>query len=103
MAPFRRVISLAFRAASLALAASTILPQMIFASAGFSCKNSVSFSPTTSDTTGCTSLDTSLSLVCDENFGSGTFTDNTQVIPSRISSPDVATFAFLATSVCSMY
>ena len=45
---------------------------------------------------GRTSDDTSLSLVCDENFGSGTFTDSTQVSPSRASSPDSVTFAFLA-------
>jgi hypothetical protein len=38
-------------------------------------------------TTGRTSDDTSLSFVCEENFGSGTLTDSTQVRPSRISSP----------------
>ena len=97
--PLRRVISRAFLAASLARAESTILLQIIFASAGFSAKNSASFSPTTSETTGCTSLETNLSLVCDENFGSGTLTDNTQVMPSRISSPVVLTLAFLAVSV----
>ena len=38
-------------------------------------------------TTGRTSDETSLSLVCDENFGSGTLTESTQVRPSRQSSP----------------
>ena len=101
--PLRRVISRALRAASRARAASTILPQIILASAGFSAKNSINLADTTSETTGCTSLDTNLSLVCDENLGSGTLTDNTQVMPSRISSPVVSTLAFLAMSVCSIY
>ena len=101
--PLRRVISRALRAASRARAASTILPQMIFASAGFSSKNSASFCETTSETTGCTSDETSLSLVCDENLGSGTFIESTQQIPSRISSPVVSTLAFLAKSDCSIY
>ena len=37
-----------------------------------------------------------MSLVCDENFGSGTLTESTQVRPSRQSSPVSATFSFLA-------
>jgi len=40
------------------------------------------------------SEETSLSLVCEENFGSGNFTDSTAVSPSRISSPVVSTLAF---------
>ena len=60
------------RAASRARAASTIFEQMIFASSGCSSRNSESFADTTSCTIGCTSEDTSLSLVCDENLGSGT-------------------------------
>ena len=36
-----------------------------------------------------------MSLVCEENFGSGTFTDSTAVSPSRQSSPVSATFSFL--------
>ncbi len=48
----------------------------------------------TLSTTGRTSEETSLSLVCDENFGSGTFTDRTAVRPSRQSSPVSATFSF---------
>ena len=43
---------------------------------------------TTFSTTGRTSDETSLSLVCDENFGSGTLTESTQVSPSRVSSPE---------------
>ena len=49
----------------------------------------------TFSTTGRTSDETSLSLVCEENFGSGTFTDSTAVSPSRQSSPVSATFSFL--------
>ena len=37
----------------------------------------------------------SLSLVCDENFGSGIFADKTQVRPSLISSPEIANLFFL--------
>ena len=48
----------------------------------------------TLSTTGRTSDETSFSLVCEENFGSGTLTDNTQVIPSRASSPVTLTLAF---------
>ena len=36
-----------------------------------------------------------MSLVCEENFGSGTLTDSTAVSPSRQSSPVSATFSFL--------
>ncbi len=98
----RRVSSRALRAASRARAASTILPQMIFASCGFSSRNSASLADTISCTTGPTSDDTSLSLVCELNLGSGTLTDSTQVRPSRMSSPVVSTFAFFATSSFSM-
>ncbi len=52
-----------------------------------------SASLTTLSTTGRTSDETSLSFVCDENFGSGTFTDSTAVRPSRQSSPVSATFS----------
>ena len=41
-----------------------------------------------------TSDDTSLSFVCDENFGSGTFRDSTQVSPSLISSPETENLFF---------
>ena len=101
--PLRRVISRARRAASRARAASMILLQMIFASVGFSCKKSCNALLTTSSTGKRTSEDTSLSLVCEENFGSGTLTDRTQVNPSRMSSPVVSTLAFFANSFSSMY
>ena len=51
---------------------------MIFASLGFSSRNSASLAPTISCTIGITSEETSLSLVCELNLGSGTFTDSTQ-------------------------
>ena len=47
-------------------------------------------------TTGRTSEETSLSLVWEENFGSGTLTDSTAVSPSRASSPVSATFSLRA-------
>ncbi len=99
----RRVISRALRAASLALAASIILPTIVLAICGFSNKNSCSFSFIVDSTSGFTSEDTSLSLVCEENFGSGTLTDNTAVSPSRASSPVVDTFSFFAAPLDSMY
>ena len=37
-----------------------------------------------------TSEDTNLSLVCDENLGSGIFTEMIAVIPSRVSSPVIS-------------
>ena len=43
-----------------------------------------------------TSDDTNLSFVWDENFGSGTFIDKTQVRPSFISSPDRLTLFFFS-------
>ena len=46
--------------------------------------------------------DPSFSLVCEEKLGSGTFTDNTAIMPSRMSSPDRLTFACLAMPLCSM-
>ena len=101
--PLRRVISRALRAASRARAASTILPQMILASFGFSSRKSLSVLLTTSSTGPRTSLETSLSLVWLENLGSGTLTDSTQVRPSRMSSPVTSTLAFLASSLSSMY
>jgi hypothetical protein len=63
---------------------------------GCSSNQAASASLTTFSTTGRTSEETSLSLVCEENFGSGTLTDSTQVRPSRQSSPVSATFSFLA-------
>ena len=76
---------------------------MVRASAGRSSRNSRRRSATISSTTGRTSEETSFSLVCEENFGSGTFTDSTQARPSRMSSPVVSTLALLAISFSSMY
>ena len=101
--PLRRVSSRALRAASRARAASTIFEQMIFASCGFSSKYSVKVLATTSSTGPRTSDETNLSLVCELNFGSGTFTESTQVSPSRMSSPEISTLAFLANSCSSIY
>ena len=92
----RRVISRAFLAASRALDASSILPTIIFASAGFSNKYSPSFSFTEDSTGARTSDETSLSLVCDENLGSGTLIDKMAVSPSLVSSPVMAAFSFFA-------
>ena len=50
-----------------------------------------------------TSDETNFSLVCEENFGSGTFTEITAVNPSRASSPEVATFSRLASPSASIY
>ena len=96
-APFLRVSSRALRAASRAAAASTTLPTMILASAGCSSNQYCSASLMMFSTTGRTSEDTSLSLVCEENFGSGTLQESTAVSPSRQSSPVSATFSFCAT------
>ena len=46
-------------------------------------------------TIGRTSDETSLSFVCEENLGSGTLAESTQVNPSRMSSPVSCTFSFL--------
>ena len=92
----RRVSSLALRAASRASAASTTLATMRRASAGCSSNQRFSFSLMMPSTTGRTSELTSLSLVCEENLGSGTFADSTQVRPSRASSPVSATLSFFA-------
>ncbi len=65
-------------------------------SAGCSSSQVESASLTRLSTTARTSEETSLSLVCDENFGSGTLTESTAVRPSRQSSPVSVTFAFFA-------
>ena len=72
-----------------------ILPTTILASDGFSSKYSANFSPIVDSTADLTSDETNLSLVCDENLGSGTFTDTTAIKPSRASSPVALIFAFL--------
>ncbi len=101
--PLRRVKSRALRAASRARAASIILLTIIFASLGFSSRNELICWAIRSSMTGRTSEETSLSLVCDENFGSGNFTDSTAVKPSRMSSPVVSTLAFFANCSVSIY
>ena len=58
------------------------------AGAGFSSSQRLRPSPIRPWTTGWTSELTSLSLVCEENLGSGILTESTQVRPSRASSPD---------------
>ena len=50
----------------------------------------------TLSTAGRTSEETSLSLVCEENFGSATLIDSTAVRPSRQSSPVTSTFSLRA-------
>ncbi len=85
---FFRDNSRALRAASRAVAASIILSTISFAITGFSSKYSYNNSDTVFSTSGRTSLDTNLSLVCEPNLGSGIFTLIMLVNPSRKSSPD---------------
>ncbi|MNE48095.1 hypothetical protein D3C80_1425390 [compost metagenome] len=101
-APLRRVISRALRAASRARAASIILPTTSLASFGFSSRKSEKYLPISCSTAVFTSEDTSLSLVWELNFGSGTFTEMIAVRPSRASSPVVATLCFFARPSASM-
>ncbi len=91
----RRDSSRALRAASRAMAASAIFCTTARASAGFSSNHWLIPSPTRPSTAGRTSEETSLSLVWLENFGSGTFTERTQVRPSRASSPVTPILSFL--------
>ena len=97
--PLRRVRSRALRAASRAIAASTTLASTALASPGRSSNHWPSFSATTVSTAGRTSDDTSFSLVCEENLGSGTLIESTAVRPSRASSPVSVTFSRLASPV----
>jgi hypothetical protein len=92
----RRVSSRALRAASRAAAASTTLLTTALASLGFSSNQYCSASLSTPSTTGRTSEETSLSLVWEENFGSGTLQERTAVSPSRQSSPVSAIFSLRA-------
>ena len=85
--PLRRVSSRALRAASRALAASITFCTIALASRGCVSNQWLIASAAAACTTGCTSELTSLSLVWLLNFGSGTFTDSTAVMPSRMSSP----------------
>ncbi len=93
--PLRRVSSRALRAASRAAAASITFWMMPRASFGCVSNQCAMASAAAACTTGCTSLLTSFSFVCEENFGSGTFTDSTAVMPSRMSSPTSERLSFL--------
>ncbi len=99
-APLRVTVSRALRAASRAEAASTTLPTTARACCGFSSSHVESPSFSTFSTAGRTSEETSLSLVCEENFGSGTCTEMTAVSPSRQSSPFSEIFSFFVTRCC---
>ena len=92
--PLRRVRSRARRAASRALAASITFWMIALASRGCVSNQWLTVSATAAWTTGCTSLLTSLSLVWLLNFGSGTLTDSTAVMPSRMSSPTRSSLSF---------
>ena len=63
---------------------------------GFWSNHIESFSLIMFSTIFLTSEDTNLSLVWDENLGSGIFTDKTQVNPSFTSSPESVTLFFLS-------
>ena len=91
----RRVSSRALRAASRAVAASTTLPMISLLSTGWVSSHRARPSAITLETTGVTSELTSLSLVCEENLGSGILTESTQVRPSRMSSPVSVTLSRL--------
>ena len=96
--PFLLVISLAFLAASLAKAASDIFVKIDIASFGFSKRYSLKFLLKTLLTTLSTSEETSFSFVCDENLGSGIFTETIAVKPSLTSSPSSSIGDFLFNS-----
>ena len=91
--PLRRVSSRALRAASRAAAASMIFWMMVRACWGFSSSHSAILSAIRLSNGWRTSEETSLSLVCDPNFGSGNFTETIAVRPSRMSSPVRLTFS----------
>src|SRR3954464_4851417 len=81
----------------------TTLVRILRVSDGCSSNHWPSFNSDTDSTTGRTSEETSLSLVCDENLGSGTLTDSTQVRPPRMPSPRGLTFSFLEMPDSSAY
>ena len=100
-APFLLTFSLAFLATSLAIAAWIILAMIIFETDGFWSNHIDNFSFIIVSTIILTSEETNLSFVCEENFGSGIFVDNTQVKPSFISSPEIANLFFF-NKLCSL-
>jgi hypothetical protein len=79
--PLRRVSSRAFLAASRAAAASITFWITVRAWAGFSSSHSASLSAIRLSSGWRTSLLTSLSLVCELNLGSGSFTETMAVSP----------------------
>ena len=95
-APFLLTFSLAFLATSLATAAWIIFVKIIFDTDGFWSNHIDNFSLIIVSTIFLTSEETNLSFVWDENFGSGIFTDNTQVKPSLTSSPESVTLFFFS-------
>ncbi|MBA7660554.1 hypothetical protein ES703_68556 [subsurface metagenome] len=80
--------SLAFLAASLALAASITFEIILFAVEGFSSKNSDKAEVTIESTKPFTSLFPNLVFVCPSNWGSGIFMLIIAVKPSLTSSPE---------------
>ena len=99
--PFLRFKSRALRIASRTRADSMIFIQITSASFGFSSKKSLKLSAMAESTALAASELTSLSLVCEENLGSGIFTEITAVKPSRESSPEVLTLCFFKRPDCS--
>ena len=71
---------------------------MLIASLGFSNRNSLKYLLNTVLTTLSTSEETNFSLVCEENFGSGTLTEIIAISPSLTSSPNKSVGVFLAFS-----
>src|SRR5210317_96710 len=78
-----------------------IFARIIFATDGFWSNQIDNFSLTIVSTIILTSEETNLSLVCDENFGSGILVDKTHVSPSFISSPEIANLFFF-NKLCSL-
>ena len=70
------------------------MAKTIFAIDGFWSNQIDSFSLTNVSTIILTSDETNLSLVCEENLGSGILVESTHVNPSLISSPEIANLFF---------
>ena len=80
-----------------------ILSKIFFATDGFWSNQVETFSLITLSTINLISDETSLSLVWDENFGSGIFIDRTATSPSFMSSPETETLFFLIKFVSFAY
>ena len=91
-----RLASRAFFAASRAAAASIVFWMIWRALVGFSSSHSAILSASNDSSGWRTSELTSLSFVCELNFGSGSLTDTIAVSPSRMSSPVSCTFSFFS-------